>query len=102
MGGVSKVVANIPKALGQVITGKSSGGGTVQPEPGKLASLAPTAPAAPAAPAAQAAAATAAQAAGLGATGAMAGTRRRGRAANILMGEAAGGGNVGQKRLLGE
>jgi hypothetical protein len=30
------------------------------------------------------------------------GGRRRGRAANILMGEAAGGGNVGQKRLLGE
>jgi hypothetical protein len=99
MGGVSKAVANIPKTVAQVITGKSSGGGTVQPEPGKLASLAPTAPAAPAA---QAAAATAAQAAGLGATGAMAGTRRRGRAANILMGEAAGNTNVGQKRLLGE
>ncbi len=94
MGGVSKAVTNIPKTVAQVITGKSSGGGTVAAEPAK--------PAAPTAPAAQAAAATAAQAAGLGATGAMAGTRRRGRAANILMGEAAGNTNVGQKRLLGE
>ena len=94
MGGVSKAVANIPKTVAQVITGKSSSSGTAAAEPAK--------PAAPTAPAAQAAAATAAQAAGLGATGAMAGTRRRGRAANILMGEAAGGGNVGQKRLLGE
>ena len=97
MGGVSKAVANIPKTVAQVITGKSSSSGTAAAEPAK-----PAAPTAPAAPAAQAAAATAAQAAGLGATGAMAGTRRRGRAANILMGEAAGGGNVGQKRLLGE
>jgi hypothetical protein len=94
MGGVSKAVANIPKTVAQVITGKSSSSGTAAAEPAK--------PAAPTAPAAQAAAATAAQAAGLGATGAMAGTRRRGRAANILMGEAAGNTNVGQKRLLGE
>lgn len=94
MGGVSKAVAQIPKTVANVITGKSSSSGSVTAEPAK--------PSAPTAPAAQAAAATAAQAAGLGATGAMAGTRRRGRAANILMGEAAGGGNVGQKRLLGE
>lgn len=94
MGGVSKAVTNIPKTVAQVITGKSSSSGTAAAEPAK--------PAAPTAPAAQAAAATAAQAAGLGATGAMAGTRRRGRAANILMGEAAGNTNVGQKRLLGE
>ena len=94
MGGVSKAVTNIPKTVAQVITGKSSSSGIVAAEPAK--------PAAPTAPAAQAAAATAAQAAGLGATGAMAGTRRRGRAANILMGEAAGNTNVGQKRLLGE
>ncbi len=94
MGGIPKVVANIPKTVAQVITGKSSSSGTAAAEPAK--------PAAPTAPAAQAAAATAAQAAGLGATGAMAGARRRGRAANILMGEAAGNLNVGQKRLLGE
>jgi len=94
MGGVSKAVAQIPKTVANVITGKSSSSGSVTAEPAK--------PSAPTAPAAQAAAATAAQAAGLGATGAMAGTRRRGRAANILMGEAAGNTNVGQKRLLGE
>ncbi len=94
MGGIPKVVAQIPKTVANVITGKSSASGSAAAEPAK--------PSAPTAPAAQAAAATAAQAAGLGATGAMAGTRRRGRAANILMGEAAGGGNVGQKRLLGE
>ena len=92
MGGVSKAVAQIPKTVANVITGKSSSSGTAEPAK----------PSAPTAPAAQAAAATAAQAAGLGATGAMAGTRRRGRAANILMGEAAGNTNVGQKRLLGE
>jgi hypothetical protein len=94
MGGVSKAVAQIPKTVANVITGKSSASGSAAAEPAK--------PSAPTAPAAQAAAATAAQAAGLGATGAMAGTRRRGRAANILMGEAAGNTNVGQKRLLGE
>ena len=94
MGGVSKAVTQLPKMVANVVTGKSSSSGSVTAEPAK--------PSAPTAPAAQAAAATAAQAAGLGATGAMAGTRRRGRAANILMGEAAGGGNVGQKRLLGE
>lgn len=94
MGGVSKAVAQIPKTVANVITGKSSASGSAAAEPAK--------PSAPTAPAAQAAAVTAAQAAGLGATGAMAGTRRRGRAANILMGEAAGNTNVGQKRLLGE
>ncbi len=94
MGGIPKVVAQIPKTVANVITGKSSASGSAAAEPAK--------PSAPTAPAAQAAAATAAQAAGLGATGAMAGTRRRGRAANILMGEAAGNTNVGQKRLLGE
>lgn len=97
MGGVSKAVTQLPKMVANVITGKSSSSGSVTAEPAK-----PATSTAPTAPAAQAAAATAAQAAGLGATGAMAGTRRRGRAANILMGEAAGGGNVGQKRLLGE
>lgn len=96
MGGVSKAVAQIPKTVANVITGKSSASGSAAAEPAKPAAPTPTAPAA------QAAAATAAQAAGLGATGAMAGTRRRGRAANILMGEAAGNTNVGQKRLLGE
>lgn len=95
MGGMAKVVKTIPATVMKAVTGQASG--SVAPEPAK-----PAAPTAPTAPAAQAAAATAAQAAGLGATGAMAGTRRRGRAANILMGEAAGGGNVGQKRLLGE
>lgn len=94
MGGVSKAVTQLPKMVANVVTGKSSSSGSVTAEPAK--------PSAPTAPAAQAAAATAAQAAGLGATGAMAGTRRRGRAANILMGEAAGNTNVGQKRLLGE
>jgi hypothetical protein len=98
MGGMAKVVKTIPATVMKAVTGKASG--SVAPEPAKPATS--TAPTAPTAPAAQAAAATAAQAAGLGATGAMAGTRRRGRAANILMGEAAGGGNVGQKRLLGE
>ena len=95
MGGMAKVVKSLPQTIAKVIPGKASS--SVAAEPAK-----PAAPTAPTAPAAQAAAATAAQAAGLGATGAMAGTRRRGRAANILMGEAAGGGNVGQKRLLGE
>ena len=98
MGGMAKVVKSLPQTIAKVIPGKASS--SVAAEPAKPA--APSAPAAPTAPAAQAAAATAAQVAGLGATGAMAGTRRRGRAANILMGEAAGGGNVGQKRLLGE
>ena len=95
MGGMAKVVKSLPQTIAKVIPGKASS--SVAAEPAK-----PAAPTAPTAPAAQAAAATAAQAAGLGATGAMAGTRRRGRAANILMGEAAGGGNIGQKRLLGE
>ena len=95
---MAKVVKTIPATVMKAVTGKASG--SVAPEPAKPATS--TAPTAPTAPAAQAAAATAEQAAGLGATGAMAGTRRRGRAANILMGEAAGGGNVGQKRLLGE
>lgn len=97
MGGMAKVVKTIPATVMKAVTGKASG--SVAPEPAK-----PAAPSAPTAPAAQAAASTAAQAAGLGAVGEMFGRggRRRGRAANILMGEAAGGGNVGQKRLLGE
>jgi hypothetical protein len=94
---MAKVVKTIPATVMKAVTGKASG--SVAPEPAK-----PAAPSAPTAPAAQAAASTAAQAAGLGAVGEMFGRggRRRGRAANILMGEAAGGGNVGQKRLLGE
>jgi hypothetical protein len=98
MGGMAKVVKSIPLTIAKVIPGKASS--SVAAEPAKPAAPTPT----PTAPAAQAAASTAAQAAGLGAVGEMFGRggRRRGRAANILMGEAAGGGNVGQKRLLGE
>jgi hypothetical protein len=95
---MAKVVKTIPATVMKAVTGKASG--SVAPEPAKPAAPTPT----PTAPAAQAAASTAAQAAGLGAVGEMFGRggRRRGRAANILMGEAAGNTNVGQKRLLGE